>query len=167
MRVLSHVAISTSPKPYQKLQRYWSGHKGGIATTSHSEHAILALEHKYGVRLPEDFREYLMCSAPVEENWDAEGTNWWRLDRIKNIPGEFPSGVAIDGPIHRPATHLFFADHLLWCAAWAIACGAENNRGRVAFVDGINDRYVAENFSQFVERYTNDWSSIAYMGSAG
>jgi hypothetical protein len=149
-----------TPKPHHKLQLYWSGSKRSLATTTNSERAVAALEHKYEVRLPEDFREYLLCSAPADENWDPDGSNWWPLDRIQNIPDEFPSGVAIAGPIKHPTTHLFFADYLGWCSAWAIACGTDANRGRVAFIDGVEDRYVADNFAQFVDRYINDWSSV-------
>jgi hypothetical protein len=57
--------------------------------------------------------------------------------------------------------YLFFADYMIWCWAWAIACGDGEHRGRVAVINGVSDRFVADSFGQFVDRYILDKNSVA------
>lgn len=114
-----------------------------------------SLESRYGVRLPEEFRAYVLEAAPSEEGIDAAGTMWWPPSRIRSIPDEFQG--EIDNPViaAEAGAYLFFADYLVWCWAWAICCSDGPNRGRVAFIGGPDD-FVAESFSGFVERYLCD-----------
>jgi hypothetical protein len=48
---------STALKPYEKLQRYWRDTNAGIDTVVLSSQSIDDLERKYGIRLPDDFRD--------------------------------------------------------------------------------------------------------------
>jgi hypothetical protein len=43
---------------------------------------IEALEQQYSVRLPEDFRSYLLHAAPKTTFMDHIGTQWWSLADI-------------------------------------------------------------------------------------
>jgi hypothetical protein len=149
-------------RPFQTLQRYWRESNSEVATRVHDESAIVAVEQKYDVKLPEDFREYLLYCCPAGENWDDKLTDWWSLDRIKNIPHEHQHKIANDLVSQDARRYLFFADYSIWCAAWAIACGVDENRGRVVFIDGRYDRFVSDSFSQFIEASIWDWRSIAY-----
>ena len=149
--------------PYRKLQRYWDDTGSEISRQIAQKTAVLKLETRYDVRLPKDFREYLIRSSPTEgENWDVRGTYWWSVDRIKNIPDEFPH--KIDCPVieNDARRYLFFADHLVWCAAWAIDCGRDGNRGRIAFIGGASDKFVAPSFASFVDRCVADFDSVSY-----
>jgi hypothetical protein len=149
-------------KPYEKLQCHWIGSEEGIRSTSTSEQAVDGLERKYGVRLPDEFRAYLIHSRvrPANE-LDQQGITWWPLDCIENVADEYPHPIR-DATIARDsATYLFFADYLIWCWAWAIACGDDENRGRVVVITGINDRFVADSFAEFVDRYIDDSSKSA------
>jgi hypothetical protein len=147
-------------KPYEKLQRYWADSEEGLCTTSTSERAVDRLERTYGVRLPDDFKAYLIhCCPAIDDSFDQNITTWWPLGRIKNIPEEYrhPIGHEV---IARDATkYLFFADYCIWCWAWAIACGDDENRGRVAIIGG-NGRFVADSFAEFVDRYVEDFRQI-------
>jgi hypothetical protein len=54
-----------------------------------------------------------------------------------------------------PQNICFFADYLIWCWAWAIVCGDDENRGRVVVISG-HDRFVADSFAQFVDLHISD-----------
>jgi hypothetical protein len=153
-------------KPYEKLQRYWRETDADMGEIETSCPQVEALEKRYGICLPEDFRDYLLHSCPKDEfsNWD-DGTSWWSFDRIKNIPEElahiadFSVGgetKITDEVIARDAAkYIFFADYAIWCMAWAICCDGGPDRGRVAVISG-QDRFVADDFAQFVEMYIED-----------
>lgn len=55
--------------------------------------------------------------------------------------------------------YLFFADHLIWSGAWAIACTDDENRGRILIVGG-DERFVADSFKEFVDKYLTDNNSV-------
>jgi len=146
-------------KPYQKLKRYWDDTGAGIDTIELAAEQVEGLEQRYGIRLPSDFREYLLCSCPDGEVYEEDLTSWWSLDRIRNIPEEYNHEI-VDNAIARDAAkYLFFADYSLWCFAWAIACGEDENRGKILIVSG-RDRFVADSFSQFVDRYVADKKQV-------
>jgi SMI1 / KNR4 family (SUKH-1) len=145
-------------KPFQRLQRYWIDSGANIQTTAISEDAVAALERRYGVALPNDFREYLLKSCPQgnDNGWPVE---WWSLDRIKNIPEEYEYKIENASVARSAGPYLFFADYMIWCWAWAIACGNDENRGRVVVI-GASDNFIADSFGQFVDRYIDDELSV-------
>lgn len=162
----------TAPEP---VQRSFSGaelaepvdtllkwlHGGGRPqVTSESEVRVAALESRYGVRIPEDFRHYLLGRALSDEFTDNELTAWWALDRIQSIRDEYKDGTGSPAIAAEPDAYLFFADYMIWCWAWAVCCSEGPNRGRIAFI-GTPDGFVADSFSEFVERYLRDPAGMA------
>jgi hypothetical protein len=87
-------------------------------------------------------------------------TTWWSLDRIKNVANEYEHPIRNAVIARDAAKYLFFADYSIWCWAWAIACGDDENWGRVVVISG-NDRIVADSFAQFVDRYIDDFSQVS------
>jgi hypothetical protein len=150
-------------KPYEKLRKYWVDTDSHIATTMYDESEIAVLEARYCVQLPGDFRDYLLNGCPqADGDWDNALTVWWGLPRIKNIPEEYQSWPAIKNPVvlANAARYLFFADYSIWCWAWAIDCGDDENRGRVAVIGTGNDRFVANSFGEFVDRLIVDYQDV-------
>lgn len=142
------------------LQNWWATTKADVAAGGSSAPQIEALARRYQLHIPDDFREYLAECCPLEENWDDEMGNWWPLARIKNIPDEYDHGLP--GFIsHSDDKFVFFLDHCIWCWAWAISCAEDETRGKVALIGHPNERYVADSFTEFVDRYTSDWLSVA------
>lgn len=114
---------------------------------------IRALEERYSVQLPDDFRRYLLAAMPHGNDWDAEGTRWFPLTEIKSLREEcadWETASALDSD-----KLLVFADFLIWCYAWAVDCSDTVNRGRVALITG-NDHYVADSFDEFLGCYLRD-----------
>ena len=154
--------------PHLVLQNWWSQTESEVSTTVTPEAEITALEGRYGVRLPHDFREYLREGAPVAENWDAEDGNWWPIGRIRSVPDEYPHPVG-EGVARNAAQHLFFLDYSIWSWAWAISCADDETRGKIAVIGGggLADGYVADSFSEFVDAYTSDWMSVSQVQTVG
>lgn len=145
---------------YTRLQQWWSQTGSGIKTEAIAAHRIESLERRYDLVLPDDFKQYLRLSSPIEEAWDDETTTWWHFERIKNITDEF-HGELEPFIAERRGKYLFFADYCIWCWAWAISCADDDTHGKVAMIGGRGyDKMVAESFSDFVQKYTSDIHSV-------
>lgn len=143
-------------KAYEKLQKYWASSNSKVLSGTHSEVAVAALEAQYEIRIPDDFREYLLnCCPQLECDMDKSLFVWWQFDRIRNIPDEY--SYKIENPLvaAESGKYLFFADYCIWCWAWAIACGDNDNRGRIVAIGG-GDHFIADNFGEFVDRLIAD-----------
>jgi SMI1 / KNR4 family (SUKH-1) len=147
-------------KPYEKLLRYWQD-TASVRTVKMNQESVDRLKARYGIRLPDDFRDYLLHACPKEEseNMDDEGTAWWPLDRLLNIPDEYPHTITDPAIAKNAAKYVFFADYMIWCWAWAIDCSEDKDPGRVAVIGGP-DRFVADSFAEFVDRYIEDQTQI-------
>lgn len=152
-------------KPYQKLQRFWIDTNAHVPTVTLDERDVAILEAKYRIRLPADFREYLLQSCPRDDTaMDNNGTDWWPITRIKTVAEEYPNLIKNPAVTANSGKFLFFADFLIWSWAWAIACGEDDNHGHVVVINGVDDRFVANSFVEFVERYVQDVSQLAGGG---
>jgi hypothetical protein len=126
-----------------------------------AEQEIAAVEQRYNLRLPDDFRLHLMRMGPGEaEIWDDELVLWWPTGRLRNLPEEYPQGSANPEVVRETNRYIFFADYSIWCWAWAICCGNGENRGKVAVIGTSDDPFVANSFSDFATRYLRDPMSV-------
>ena len=141
---------------YSKLQEWWSETGVQVDVERIPDERIIALEDRYQLKLPADFRAYLSYSSPVAENWDREMGNWWPFSRIKNIPEEYSYPYVPENS----DKYLFFLDHCIWCWAWAISCADDATYGSIVTVGGP-EKVVASSFSEFVDKYISDWISVS------
>ena len=147
-------------KAYVRLTRHWAQTAAEMTTIRQDEASLAQLEARYGITLPEEFRDYLSCASPKDEFCVDQFTAWWPIERIRSIPQEC-------GDIENPAVaanagnYLFFADFAVWCYAWAINCGHDEHRGRVVVIGSSDDRFVADSFGAFVDQYIEDPFSVA------
>jgi hypothetical protein len=136
----------------QKLARYWVAPDSRVHCRPASEESVSALEARYGIQLPGEFRAYLLQMCPEDNQLDGHCTQWWSVDRIKNIPDEYQHKIENEEIAKEAWGYLFFADYMVWCWVWAICCAQGPNYGRVVVI-GHNDRFVADSFGEFLERY--------------
>ena len=124
------------------------------------EARIAAVEARYAIVLPEDFRDYLAGGCTEEDGHDTKNTTWWGVDQIRSLPEEYP--YLLSGELAGCATekYLIFADFMVWCSAWAINCGDDEHRGKVAIIGGSPDRFVANSFGDFLQLYTENPQSL-------
>jgi hypothetical protein len=75
--------------PHLRLTEWWEASSSGIVVDRTDPATIEALEAKYGILLPPDFRAYLAFACPQNDpSWDNELFNWWPVWRLKNLPDE-------------------------------------------------------------------------------
>ncbi|MDF0546481.1 SMI1/KNR4 family protein [Sphingobium sp. H39-3-25] len=138
---------------YTALAAYWAKSDPAFV---HQQGAIIdveALERRYSLTLPEDFRSYLLHAAPTTIWMDDIGTQWWSAPEIKSLPDECPDGSPgnTNPDIEQERDQcLVFADYLIWCYAWAICCSDGPNRGKIALIGGSPDMFVADSFRDFL-----------------
>lgn len=148
-------------KPYEKLSQFWQRSSSDVPVHGYRESEVAALETKYGVTLPADFRDYLLFACPSEHNYDENAGDWWPLADIKSIPEEYKHRISDKEIEGEGASCLFFADYMIWCWAWAICCAEGPYYGRVVVIDGLNDRFSAYSFSAFVNAHIAAKSYLA------
>lgn len=137
---------------YEALSTHWAS-SDPTYTRYVTSADIEALEERYSLQLPEDFRSYLMYAAPSTTFMDDIGTQWWAPSEIKSIADECPDGPPgqINPEIEQEKdTYLVFSDYLIWCYAWAICCSNGSNRGKIALIGGLPDTFIADNFRDFL-----------------
>jgi hypothetical protein len=153
---------SVKMRPHEKLKRYcvWSPWGEGVPTVKLDETSVTSLEGRYAIQIPPDFREYLLQSCPANENASTISRFGGHLLESKQSQTSVNMRSRIR-PYQRTHKYLFFADYSIWCWAWAIACGEDDNRGRIVVISGTSDRFVADSFAEFVDRYIEDPTQVA------
>jgi len=143
---------------HEMLRNWWRDHEGPTGKAV-SPTAVATLGARYGMTFPDDFRAYLLHAAPAEETFDEEFTTWWPFERLRSLAEECTDREPIPALREREGQCLVFIDHFVWAWAWAICCTDDENHGKVILLSD-KDRFVADNFTDFVHRYTSDWSSL-------
>lgn len=144
---------------YGALSAHWAANNRDFYTASVTGADVEALEKRYSLHLPEDFRAYLLHAAPSSTFMDDIGTQWWGVNEIKSISDECPDGPVgqINPEIEREKdAYLVFSDFLIWSYAWAICCSSGPNRGKIALIGGQPDGFVANSFREFLRLELTD-----------
>ncbi|MET3473740.1 hypothetical protein ABIC78_004297 [Novosphingobium sp. 1529] len=144
---------------YKALSAHWAASNPDTYSHGVTSPDVEALEERYSLHLPEDFRAYLVHAAPSTSFMDDIGTQWWAANEIKSISDECPDGPPgqTNPEIEQEKdAYLVFSDFLIWCYAWAICCSSGPNRGKIALIGGQPDAFVADNFRNFLRLELTD-----------
>lgn len=131
--------------------------------------SLVAFEQKYGVTMPEDFREFLLLSNGTDETL-MEYLFLWPVQKIQRITEVFTgAGYEVLDPqspkcLPSAANYFVFADYLIGSLFYAIALDPKTGIGSVVFVDGSNWYPCARSFSDFVDRYLQEAASPEFSG---
>lgn len=145
------------------LAAWWRDTGERVAPSANALARVRDIESRYGLSLPEDFRNYLLETAPAEDLSDRAGMAWWPLDRVTSVAEQ--CNRPVEGtPADEEDSWLFFVDYMDWLWGCAICCSAGPDRGKIAAIGGgTPDLIIAASFSEFVEQYLQD--PIAICGS--
>jgi hypothetical protein len=149
----AHALADAEASPLERLLSWWDQ----APVPDPPEREIRALEERYSVRLPDDFRRYLLATMPHGNDWDHRGTRWFPLADIKSLREECADWATISALDSDKL--LVFADFLIWCYAWSVDCSDGETRGKVAIITG-DDHYVADSFDDFLDRYLRDEGAL-------
>ena len=131
----------------------------------------IALENRYQIRMPDDFRAYVVRSAPRTDWMHESGIILWQPDRLQSL-------IDVCGPAtaeHRGSNkaievesgqYVVFADYLDWCGyGYAICCSESEHRGKVGMVGSSGDHFVADNFCHFLSLMAEDSELLHLPGT--
>jgi hypothetical protein len=121
---------------------------------------IERLETLYRVRLPEDFKAFLLEASKPHRWSDTVGMDWYPIEAIKSLQDLSPDTEATDENQEvrsEAGRYLVFADYLDWCGyGYAICCSDGARRGHVAIVYPSPGRFICRSFTKFVELVAAD-----------
>ena len=110
-----------------------------------SQAELKKLEQACGVRLPEDFKNYLSCANGMQiDDWDDNMIRFWPLQEIRAPTGMIPP---LDSS---PPTSLIFADYLIDSHFFALEFSA-NSEVRVINLSSERKAVIAGSFSEFID----------------
>jgi hypothetical protein len=144
----------------ERLLRYWDGQGLRLAEVPASVQDILRFERESDLRLPADFRQYLLeVNGMNFREWpqfqDNDGFYFWPLEVIEDHRANLtPVQVHYLGGPGVAATRVVFADYFQWSWAFAVESGPAPARGAVWMV-GAGDAPVriSDSFLGFVDVY--------------
>ena len=144
----------------QRLKNNWMSH-GVEFNDGVSENALAAFEHKFGVALPLDMREFFLTANGLpEEVTDDEMIRFWMLEEVKPLPSGAPEFTTTDY-IDHPESVFLFADYSLWAHAYAIRLfSTEVNRNEVFLIGGDYPILLFRSFSELLDSYLTDKSLL-------
>lgn len=122
---------------------------------------IRTFEAKHGVILPADLREYFLTVDGMEDELDPGTNRFWPLAMVKPVSQELTD---IHPDRWAYPNCFLFADHCIWCLAWAVRLGKDSLEisDPVFKITGDNvpGRMIALSFTAFVEMYLEDQYSV-------
>ena len=149
------MSAAAVPSLGERLRSRWLA-QGLAVRPGVSAGVIQSFEARYQLRLPEDLRGYFAevngtgQYSQVDDNLFC----FWSLEEMKPLTEEWP-GMSC---VAEPDTCFLFADHSLWCPAYAIRLSAKLAAGNEIFAVYSDDmkfkaHRVVNSFTQFVEEY--------------
>ena len=137
----------------QRLKNYWFSHDVKF-NTGVSESDLADFEHKFGVSLPYDLRDYfLTVNGMSEEATDNEMIRFWMLEEVKPLTTGAPSYANTDY-VEDPESLFLFADYSLWAHAYAIRLFASAEKTNEIFmIGGDCPVLLFRSFGELIDSY--------------
>ena len=138
-------------KAADRLLTHWK--RQGIEL-SHpaSEDEISRFEDTFNVRLPRDFREYLLTINGIEA--DAGEVGWFTFWPVRQIEEEAKKIRAQEARTEDGSSHFWFADYFIQSNLFGIHLS--NDPAMPNTIVDWSKQVVAHSFSEFVDLYISD-----------
>lgn len=147
------------PAPGKKLKEFLWSH-GDFANVGAPEDQVAQFERQRGVRLPEDFRQYLITMNGTGHSYGYGILRFWELNEIRSlaeeVQGDLEPTLAViqasySSSIENGRDYYVFADFLDESQLYAIRVSPGGGSNEVVLLDGSQPLEVAQSFAQFVD----------------
>ena len=135
-----------------------------------SEDAISSFESRYGVRLPLDYREFLLHTDGLDS--DDTVTKYWSISDLRPATEVFDGTdiatmcLVLPSGLSHPNSYFVFADTLIWSHFYAIHLGAiPESGGQVAWIGYRDSWTAAESFTEFMQCYVAKPQQADWIGA--
>lgn len=146
--------------PWQQLTTIWRD-AGLTIRPGVNPAAIREFEVRQGILLPADLREYFLTVDGMEDELDPGTNRFWPLSMVKLVSDELRD-INTDRWAY-PGCFVF-ADHCIWCLAWAVRLTKHPREiSEPVFQitgDKAGGRMIVPSFTSFVEMYLRDQYSV-------
>lgn len=153
----------------EQLKGYWAS-TGVKLGSGVAEKEIEAFEAKYGIYMPEDFRNYFRLIGGMEKEGESDdsATSFWPSESIKSVPERLvqfagiPDYSRVTENLKEPQFYFVFADWMMWSQVYAIRLTAKrDDENHMMWICGSEHCYIiAKSFSEFINNYLQDPESI-------
>ena len=135
-----------------------------------SEDAVSTFETQHGVKLPLDYREFLLHSDGLDS--DENVTEFWSVSELRRAT-EVLDGtdvptmcLVLPSTLPHPESYFVFADVLIWSHFYAIHLADTPERGgEIAWI-GYRDSWIAaDTFTEFMQRYVANPQDADWIGA--
>ena len=150
----------------EQLKGRWES-EGASTRPGISQRKISSFEARYGVSLPEDFRDYFCTVDGMEEGLsDNALISFWPLDEVEPVTRRvvehsgIPDYSGIAKKLKGADSYFAFADFLIWSHVYAIRIGAPHEKNEIVWICGSHHSVIADSFSDFIKAYLKDPDDI-------
>ena len=150
----------------EQLKVRWES-EGASTRPGISQRKISAFEARYGVHIPEDFRDYFCTVDGMEEGLSENALiSFWPLNKVEPVTRRVVehSGVPDYSQIARKlkdaGSYFAFADFLIWSHVYAIRIGAPHEKNEIVWICGSHHSVIADSFSAFIRAYLKDPNDV-------
>jgi hypothetical protein len=138
---------------YQDLIDFWKKQRKHPLPASEAD--IAYFEHKNGIRLPSEFRQYLLEAAGI--GIDTDTFFFYGIDQLRLWADEKVSIRTHAHPSTDPRHFIIFGDYLQWCYAYVIrVAGPTELIGEVIHAGMSSDSTICKSFRAFIDLYLID-----------
>jgi hypothetical protein len=142
-----------------RLLEHWRHRQEKPAASTATLDEIENWERKYGVRLPDDLREYVLRVNGIHCGEELEFDN--NLNTLLPLSAMKPECEWWSG--QTSSNRFVIADHCISCFWWTVDLNAEPRPETAVFLSGASDgkpRLVASSLDEFLEMYITDAAAL-------
>jgi hypothetical protein len=134
---------------------------------------ISAFEHRYGVLLPEELRQfYGLMDGMGDGETDEELISFWPLSEVGSVPEKLsdfrgiPDYGGIEASLPDASSYFVFADHSIWVHVYAVRLGPDPaGSGPVVWIGGKDCwEQITASFAEFLRRYEESPRCVLFPG---
>ena len=152
----------------EALGKLWNVHSS-LDVPGTINRDILNFNSSEKVKLPDDISEYFICLNGSNSKYDNNFFRFYPLNELKKIRDLYqdwsgiPNYKAVTGTFSGAENCFIFADYNIHTLAYGICLYPEGSiANEIYVICGDKYKLLANSFSDFIDLYLNDYSSILF-----